>query len=382
MTQPTDTALMQAGKPGDDPTVAPGPLLRPLPARPLGVAAWSGLLLMLLGLLAWEWHWRAFGASPGYRNSDGQWAEQRRRIDGDDGHATVLLGASRVLFDIDLDTWERVAGERPIQLAVEGTTPLPMLEDLADDPDFSGRVLVGVAPDVFFSGFAYRGEIRDYYQNQTPSQRFADWLSMSVLEPRIAYYGDADFAFFTVLERQAWPPRTGMPNFIEVRKLSMSERDRNTRMWWKVERDAEYRALCRQVWAQYFDVPLPGFDTPEKRQAGADEQIGRAAAAIAKLRARGIAVVFVRPPSDGAYLAYEQRDFPRASTWDALLARTGAPGIHFEDHPELQGLELPEWSHLSRRDAQRFTEALLGILEREGIWMPPDAKRSGAVSGT
>lgn len=286
MTQPTDTALMQAGKPGDDPTVAPGPLLRPLPARPLGVAAWSGLLLMLLGLLAWEWHWRAFGASPGYRNSDGQWAEQRRRIDGDDGDATVLLGASRVLFDIDLDTWERVAGERPIQLAVEGTTPLPMLEDLADDPDFSGRVLVGVAPDVFFSGFAYRGEIRDYYQDQTPSQRFADWLSMSVLEPRVAYYGDADFAFFTVLERQPWPPRTGMPNFIEVRKLSMSERDRNTRMWWKVERDAEYRALCRQVWAQYFDVPLPGFDTPEKRQAGADEQIGRAAAAIAKLRAR------------------------------------------------------------------------------------------------
>ena len=31
-------------------------------------------------------------------------------------------------------------------------------------------------------------------------------------------------------------------------------------------------------------------------------------------------------PSSGAYLAYENREFPRARTWTALLAATGAPG--------------------------------------------------------
>jgi hypothetical protein len=366
---------MQPGKPGDDPAAAAGPLERPLPQQPLAGAGWSALLLALLALCAWEWHWRAFGAQPGFRNSDGQWAEQRRRIDHGEGGATVLLGASRVLFDIDLDTWERVAGERPIQLAMEGTTPLPMLEDLADDPDFTGRVLVGVAPDVFFSGFAYRGEVLDYYRRQTPSQRFSDWISMAALEPWIAWYGDADFAFFTVLERQGWPVRAGMPDFIGVRKLSMSARDRNTHMWAKVEQDAAYRALCRQVWAQYFDVPVPGFETPEKLLARAEKETVRATAAVAKLRARGVEVVWVRPPSGGAYLAYEQRDFPRGPTWDALIARSGAPGIHFEDHVTLQGLELPEWSHLSQRDAQRFTEALLGILGQERSWA--QAQRSG-----
>ena len=63
---------------------------------------------------------------------------------------------------MQLPVWEKLAGKRPIQLALEGTSPLPILEDLADDPNFTGRLLVGVAPDVFFSGFAYRGECCQY----------------------------------------------------------------------------------------------------------------------------------------------------------------------------------------------------------------------------
>jgi hypothetical protein len=39
--------------------------------------------------------------------------------------------------------------------------------------------------------------------------------------------------------------------------------------------------------------------------------------------------------------------------------------VHFQDYPELQGLWLPEWSHLAARDAARFTEALYAIVERD-----------------
>src|SRR5687768_10099634 len=85
-------ALMRPGMPGDDPDVAPGPLERPLPARPLRGAGWLGVVLFLIGLGAWEWHWRDFGATPGYRNSDGLWALQRRRIDAGEGDATVIVG--------------------------------------------------------------------------------------------------------------------------------------------------------------------------------------------------------------------------------------------------------------------------------------------------
>ncbi len=365
-------ALMRPGMPGDDPDVAPGPLRRPLPARPLGVAAGLGVLLFLLGLGAWEWHWREFGATPGYRNSDGLWAMQRRRIDAGEGDATVLVGSSRVLFDVQLPVWERRWGERPIQLALEGTSSLPILEDLAADPDFTGRVLVGVTPPLFFSDFQRRIGVLPHYRNESPSQRAGQWLSMRLLEPVVAYY-EPDFALFTVLDRQAWPLRGDKPVPVEVRKLMVTGPDRATHMWDKVENDPEYRTLAREIWrGLLFGRPPP---PPEVALKLREKTLERATTAVAKLRARGVEVLFLRPPSSGIWAEVETKAFARADTWDVLLARTGAPGLHFEDHPELQGLELPEWSHLSRRDAERFTEALLTIFERDGIWAAPGTGR-------
>lgn len=348
------------------------PPVRALPQTPLGLSWLVAVGVFALSLLAWELYWRDFGAEPSYRNSDGQWAQQRRRIDEGEGGKTVLLGASRVLFDVQLPVWKNITGERPIQLAMEGTTPLPMLEDLADDADFTGRVLVGVAPDVFFSGFAYRGEVLPYYRSETPSQRSGNWLSMQLLEPYFAFY-EPDFALATVLARQAWPLRPGLRPRTNVRKLAVADADRNSRMWHKLVNDPAYRKLAQSIWAEDFGGPLPGMDTPEGKQKAIDTQISRAAAAIAKLRARGIPVLFLRPPSNGAYYQFEQKYLPRGETWDRLLERTGAPGIHFEDYPQLQGYDLPEWSHLSASEADRFTAALVPIIERE-YW--PDEARS------
>jgi hypothetical protein len=117
---------------------------------------------------------------------------------------------------------------------------------------------------------------------------------------------------------------------------------------------------------------MPGL--PELRK-GADEQIERAAKAVAKLRKRNVEVIFVRTPSADKYLAFEERTFPRARTWDVLLAKTGAPGVHFQDHPEMRGYWLPEWSHLSARDAVRFTTALYAIIERDIEHHAPATKR-------
>ena len=74
------------------------------------------------------------------------------------------------------------------------------------------------------------------------------------------------------------------------------------------------------------------------------------------------------------YLAYENRFYPRHKTWDVLIAKTGAPGIYFEDYPELRGgYELPEWSHMTRASAERYTDALFRIME--GDFAPADGTR-------
>jgi hypothetical protein len=320
----------------------------------------------------WEWYWRAFGAQPGLANTDGLWAIERRRIDAGEADATVLLGSSRVYFDVQVPVWEHLEGRRPVQLSFEGTTPLLALEDLADDPKFIGRVLVGVAPDVFFSGFAYRGTAARYTHKESPSQRIGQWLSMHLIEPYLAF-DDPDFALSTVLARQPWPKRPGREWDDSVRKLAVIDSVRNMHMWSKVETDAAYRELARNIWRQDFK-PSPADPTPAAVRKTALEQIDKAAKAVAKLRTRGVSVLFVRLPSSGEYLAYERRVFPRSETWDPLLARTGAPGIHFEDYPQLQGYELPEWSHMMHAEAMRFTPVLYALIMTK-FW------RAGAAQG-
>ena len=355
-------------------------MAQPVPVREIPAQPWRGILigmlvLFALMLAAWEGYWRTWSDAPGYRNSNGEWAEQRRRIDTGEGAATVLTGSSRVLFDIQLPMWERLAGERPIQLAMEGTSPLPVLEDLAADPAFTGRVLVGVAPDIFFSGFTYRGDVVPYFHKQGPSQRSGNWLSKHLLEPYFSFY-DPDFALATVVMRQAWPSRPGVHAHVSVRKLMLQDADRNSHMWSRLETDPAYRALARSIWAQDFGGPLPGMETPEKKRAVIDAQIARAVDAVARLRARGVEVLFLRPPTVGEFHAYEEKELPRAISWDVLLRRTGAAGIHFEDYPELQGYAQPEWSHLSAPEAARFTAALVPIIQRD-FWKKPAAAGSG-----
>ncbi len=351
---------------------------QPVPARPVPEQPWGKILLGAIAVVAlcvggWEWYWRDFGVKPSISNTYGLWAIQRRRIDAGEGSATVLLGASRMYFDVQLPVWERLEGRRPIQLSFEGTSPLKAVEDLADDPHFTGRMLIAVEPDLFFSGFQYRAGAIGYARKESPSQRIGQWLSMHFIEPFFAF-DDPDYALRAVLARQAWPPRPGKVWHIDVRKLSETEADRNTHLWSKVSTDPGYRELTRRIWRQDFQPS----DDPSPQQAlrTENEQIERMAKAVAKLRARGVKVLFVRMPSDGEYLAYENRMYPRTRSWNHLLAATGAAGIHFEDYPQLQGYYLPEWSHMTLAEGERFTAALHEIVSRE-FWGPPPAATAG-----
>jgi hypothetical protein len=340
--------------------------LRPVPEQPWARIILGAVVLFAVLLAGWETYWRDFGVTPSTNNNDGLWAIQRRRIDAGEGTATVLVGSSRLFFDTRLAVWERLSGRRPLQLCLEGTSPLPFLQDLAADPHFTGRLVVGVDPQVFFAGFRYRVDALKYARKESPSQRIGQWLSMRFIEPYLAF-DDPDFALDTVLERQPWPARPGKQWRAGVRKLSLHETDRNTYMWDKVANDPQYREVARNIWRQGFDPHL--YPPPDKLKGLIHEQIDATAKAVATLRARGVQVLFVRLPSSGEYLAFENRMFPRVQAWDQLMKATASRGLYFEDYPELQGYSLPEWSHIDAAQTERFTAALYGIIQRD-FWGP------------
>jgi hypothetical protein len=347
----------------DRPGVAQPVPERPVPPRPWPAVLACALAVALALLAGWEAYWRADGAPTGYYRDDAAlWAIEWRTVRANPD-ATVLVGASRTHFDVQLPVWEKLSGRRPIQLAIEGTSPVVALENLAAEPAFHGRVLVGIAPDIFFTGLEFQRSMMTFWRTESPSERVGKWLSMHLAEPWFAFF-DPDYALFKVYARLPLPDRPGKPTGLRVRRLKNTEADRNAFMWDRLETDTAYRELARRTWAE--DLEPPTADELARNRKAADEAVTRAAAAVATLRARGVPVVFVREPSTGPYLAFEDRWFPRRDTWDVLLARTGAPGIHFEDYPELRsGYELPEWSHMNRRSAERWTDALWHRLQAD-----------------
>ena len=284
---------------------------RPVPS--LGGSGWLAVLVVILLMVAWETWVRSQGVTPAYRNSDGQWAEQRRRINHGEGDGWVFTGSSRVLFNTQLSVWERLDQRRPLQLALEGTAPVAVLEGLADDDDFTGKVVVGVAPGLFFSGYEYRRSAIGRYPNESPTQWFGNEVSM-LAEPYLAFYTN-DFAFPTILRRQPVPVREGVIFDLEVRKISNMERDRNTRLWDKVANDEAYQELAKKIWAQNW-MPFAKLPPPvqEMLLESRQKQLDRAIAATKKLQAKGAEVIFVQMPYEGHYAISEIDIAPRDLT--------------------------------------------------------------------
>jgi len=334
-------------------------LERVVPDRNWRTAGLVAALLLIVGTTGWEMHWRSKMYDPAYVNSYGLWAIQRREVSRQD-KPVVITGSSRAFFDINLDIFEREYGRRPIQLALEGTSPRPFLENLAGDSSFSGTVIVGVTPGLFFSGYAYRGRALEYYRKETPAEWTGQQLSM-LLEARLGFIESVNLPLFTLLEHIPMKSRKGVfPPHMHVHRLSIQQADRNTKMWRRVVEDPDYKELVRAVWAYEMDDddeeerppidPVPVFEEVRKN--------------VDRIRARGGDVVFIRCPSEGLFRERENREFPRAKYWDQLLLETDAGGVHFEDNAALQGLELPEWSHLSPHDSDVFTRALAPLIRR------------------
>jgi len=346
--------------------------VRQIPLAHFVSMGWLVLVLVVAATAAWEWRMRSLGLRAGdLDDGPSHWAVERRKLEAGDHDGVVIFGSSRLLFDTDLDVWEEMTGRRPIQLAMPGTNPRPYLARFADESDFAGLVVVGVTPGLYFYGLVSSlPQFRDldFWMEESPSQRFGHQVGLW-LSGCLAFLDDA-YKLAPLVERIDIPDRPGVSRpYLEVWKLSESFAGRQRRMWPRLETDRRLQDHAMRVWlARDRGAPDAGLLT---------RAIDESRRAVEKIRARGGEVVFVRAPSAGALYERESRNTPRSATWDRLLLETGAFGIHFEDYPELQGLELPELSHLSRESATRFTRAYVGVLRERYVRL-----QSRAVDGS
>jgi hypothetical protein len=354
---------------------------RDVPARPwvkIGSFAFAGAALLSA---AWEWNARTnIGLRAGdIGDSPQAWAEARRAAD----HAQVaIVGDSRILFDTDQGRFEQLTGVHPVQVSHVGTDARALLENFANDPNFHGLLIVGMADTMYF-GMPVIGlggnAVHNYVKNGKPSQLTGLWLD-HWLQNYLAFM-DSDYRLSLQLPRfdRGWRKGVDSP-YEDVWKISEDFPGRQFFMWDRIEKDAYLRGHARHAW--------DGFKGPNIPPALANKVIARSAEAVRRIRARGGDVIFIRPPSAPELRVNEQKRIPRALGWDRLLVGANAKGIHADDLSLAQNLVLPEWSHLSRKCAAVFTDAyvrrlveLTPRLKLRGD-APPPLSRADCVPAT
>jgi hypothetical protein len=323
---------------------------RDVPTRPwVKIGAFVFVAVTLL-MMAWEWNAREnLGLRAGDIDDSAQsWAEQRRLADA---APVTIVGDSRILFDTDLDRFQQMTGVRPIQTAIPGTNGRALLESYANDPEFHGLLILGLAELSYFrpAGVGLGGPyLKSFDKNDKPAQLTGLWIDRW-LQRHLAFM-DSDYRLSRWVPRFDHTMRKGAYGpYEDVWKISETFDGRQTFMWDRIEKDAYLRDHARYAWNLFKGPRMPPFI--------ARAVVERSAEAVRRIRARGGDVIFIRPPSAPELRAVEDKRLPRSEGWDQLLAATKAKGIHADDLPQAQNLVIPEWSHLSRRCAAVFTDA-------------------------
>ena len=327
-----------------------------------------GVTLCVLGTIAWEVFWRSNGYYPDIDNDDALFAVQRNRIKKATDTDIVLMGSSRIHFDIQLNVWEKETGIKPIQLAHPGASPLPIFHDLINNTDFTGTIIVGVTPGLFFSSTstkdrAYRSanDKVEYFDDQTYAQRINHSLAIP-LQQNLAFISDAEgidaIKLKPLLQNIQFGERlvndfTPFPPFPKFEDMTI---DRNLRMTEKTVTDTSFARLIKNVWI------FKSSDTTPPRHIDKDGVIKLFVEDAKIFQKRGGNLILLRCPSTEYYIRHEANFYCRDEFWDELVKQSGAKGYHFQDYEQLKDLDCPEWSHLSGEDADFFTSEISKIM--------------------
>ena len=259
---------------------------------------------------------------------------------------------------------------------------MTLLEDVADNPNFHGLLIVGLADTMFFQPFdGYGGYVRHRNDFKSPSGRIGIEID-HVLQRRLAFL-DSNYRLSVLAHRLDKDFRPGVEGPLDdIWKIQEVGERRQTWMWDRIERPGPLQAHARWAW-KGFKEKFPF--TPQLIAKGQ----ARAKKAVDAIRARGGDVVFVRPPSGPQLRVNEEAQVPKAKGWDMLLRNTHSVGVHFDDLPaSVQGLTLPEYSHLTRKCAIVFTDAYVRRLTELTPRLklradaPPPLSRADCVAGT
>lgn len=321
---------------------------------------------------AWECLLRSRGLLPDFDYDDQQmWAAQRARVGRDGGKQLVFIGSSRMLAGLHGETLNEMVTDRGwVQLALDDSTPAPVLRDLLADESFSGVIVCdlyfgidGEARDAqvyvdFFHESWNWAQALDFAVNREVSGRFAARASRNSL---VRYLSRE------LVEALYHPPGSGgEPHKSVIRSTAPVRFDRTNNFDFSLP---YYGFLVENEVPMFRDQAKAFYADPTPERDGSRtyfDRIRELEPAIAAFEQRGGKIAFVRLPSTlngyPSYAADMRRD-----SWDAWATMTHATTIHYLDVAGMRDLQTPDASHVDKADAPKLTRALVEELRRRAV---------------
>jgi hypothetical protein len=293
-----------------------------------------------------EWRLREAGFRPNVRDSVELWASQRARAS--------QLGN--------------------VQLAIDGSSNLPVLEDLANDPSVTGTILVSTHAGLLIPK-ARPDRADEWVKSYNESYR-------GLYSPVIETHLKSSLMAYSALYSSALPFDL-FPSVItgEYQKDQYLITERNR------ERDADHRLVkMPDFYATRVVLHLGGLDgrtgarnldefnqlvssaikaLPQQDNSDYFKQLAYVYSLAGKIQERGGRVGFLRMPTDKWVWITDEKRYPRAMFWDLFAVGSPVPTFHFKDFARLAEHDLPDGSHIDKRDKRQFTRSLAEILNQD-----------------
>lgn len=345
--------------------------LQSLAWKPILVGAFL-LLFSFVGVM--ELRLAAKGFRPSVTDSEMLWLRERLRASDLGEHALILVGGSRIQLGMDLDVLRQKTGLEPVQLAIDGSPPLPILEGLAHDPNIRGTIIVDYY-DYFLKPANPNDRAKLYEEHfkwtshriRVVDYEIIESYLTSRLRNALRSYADGARPLTSLLTRIF--VRDSTPQYL----ITLPDRSRLADYHLLPMPAFYYGRVVRNLGQQ---IDFPDNATYADVERILKEKIGQIKPKensdymkwleyleklVQIIRGRGGKVFFIVMPSSGLVHEIERKNYPRNLFWDRFAKQISARTIHFEDFRSLSYFICPDGSHLDYRDRVNFTTALIEI---------------------
>ena len=297
---------------------------------------------LVLFIVVWDGFWISRKIGPLPKDDAKLWSYHRKRVVSLGKKAVVLIGSSRMQMGLDQGKFTQLTGKKTIQLAVAGESPIPVLQNLAEDDSFNGTIISDFSEYLIYERetnsnsthvvdewvkeykeskssddleFMLRGYGRYVLANPTLGKNLPDSLGNLITGKVFSNRSPQQIVHET---KQSYFDRTLIFDLDYL--LSKKEIDAML----EVNKNGSIKTL-----RDFFT------NTPPNRKQFL-EIVNKIETFVQQIQSRGGKVIFVSFPMSGELEKLNDVVFPREVYWDVFAAKTSATTIHYKDYLQLQ----------------------------------------------